>query len=113
MSMENGESEKVCLTVDPGVCRFKTKITARYVDGNVRFDIETDCPNVKKVQGQLSEGMSPFEALKMPFSVNPVYEACGKVLAHSACPIPSAIIKSAEAASGLGLKRAVRFEFEC
>jgi hypothetical protein len=113
MSEENGESEKVCLSVDPGVCRFKTKITARYVDGSVRFDIETDCPHVKKVKEQLSDDMSPFDALKMPFSANPVYEACGKVLAHSACPVPSAIIKSAEAVSGLGLKRAVRFEFEC
>ncbi|MDW5562556.1 MAG: hypothetical protein SA339_04950 [Methanomassiliicoccus sp.] len=112
MSAEE-ECSKVCLTVDPGVCRFKTKITAKYVDGNVRFDIQTDCPHVKKVTDQLAEDMSPFDALKMPFSANPIYEACGKVLAHSACPVPSAIIKSAEAASGLGLKRTVKFEFDC
>lgn len=113
MTVENGEPDKVCLSVDPGVCRFKTKIIAMYEGGSIRFDFETDCPHVKKVKEQLSEEMSPFDALRMPFSANPVYEACGKVLVHSACPIPSAIIKSAEAASGLGLRKAVRFEFEC
>jgi hypothetical protein len=113
MSVENGEPGRVCLTVDPGVCRFKTKIFAIYVDGAIHFDIETDCPHVKKVKGELAEDLSPFDALKMPFSANPVYEACGKVLAHSACPVPSAIIKSVEVAAGLGLKRTVRFEFEC
>ncbi len=113
MPSDNEGLGQACLTVDPGVCRFKTKITTRCVDGRLHFDIDTDCPHVKKVKGQLADDLSPFDALKMPFSANPVYEACGKVLAHSACPVPSAIIKSAEAASGLGLKRTVRFEFEC
>jgi hypothetical protein len=113
MSSINEGSGKVCLSVDPGVCRFRTKITASYVDGNIRFDVVSDCPHVKKIQPLLTEDLSPFDALKMPFSANPIYEVCGKVLAHAACPIPSAMIKSTEAAAGLGLKRAVRFEFDC
>jgi len=113
MSSINEGSGQVCLTVDPGVCRFRTKITARYVDGSIRFEIDSDCPHAKKLKSELNEELSPFDALKMPFSANPVYEACGKVLAHSACPIPSALIKSAEAAAGFGLKRNVKFEFDC
>jgi hypothetical protein len=113
MFSEGEACEPVCLSVDPGVCRFKTKIIAKCVDGQMRFDIVTDCPHVKKLKDQIPEDLSPFDALKMPFSANPVYEACGKVLAHAACPVPSAIIKTTEAAAGLGLKRAVRFEFEC
>ncbi len=101
------------MSVDPGVCRFKTKITTTYDDGTVRFDIITDCPHVKKVPGELGDQLNPFDALKMPFAENPVYVACGKVLAHSACPIPSAMIKTVEVVSGLGLKRPVRFDFEC
>ncbi|MBI0584198.1 MAG: hypothetical protein ISF22_08235 [Methanomassiliicoccus sp.] len=113
MSSVNEGSGQICLSVDPGVCRFKTKIVAKYVDGNIHFEIDTDCPHVKKLKGELPEELTPFDALKMPFSSNPVYNACGKVLAHSACPVPSALIKSAEVAAGFGLKRAVRFEFDC
>ncbi len=113
MSSVNEGSGQVCLTVDPGVCRFRTRITATYVDGSIHFDISSDCPHVKKLRDELTDDLSPFDALKMPFSANPVYEACGKVLAHSACPIPSALIKSAEAAAGFGLKRSVKFDFDC
>jgi len=113
MSSTNEGNGQVCLSVDPGVCRFRTKIKASCVDGAIRFEISSDCPHVKKVQSELKEDISPFDALKMPFSANPIYEVCGRVLAHSACPVPSAMIKSAEAAAGFGLKRSVRFEFDC
>lgn len=103
----------VSMCVDPGVCKFKTKITTTYDDGVVHFEFVTECPHVKKLPELIKDGLDPFEALKMPFSTNPVYDACGKVLAHSACPIPSAMIKTVEAAAGLGLKRPVRFDFDC
>lgn len=103
----------VCMSVDPGACRFRTRITARYEDGEIHYHIETDCPHACKLEGVLDPRLSPFEALKMPFAENPVYIACGKVLVHSACPLPSALIKAAEAVAGLGLKRSVRFDFEC
>ncbi len=109
----NYMSPSVSMCVDPGVCKFKTKITTTYDDGVIVFEMVTDCPYVKKLPEVLKDGLDPFEALKMPFSSNPVYDACGKVLAHSACPIPSAMIKTVEAAAGLGLKRPVRFDFDC
>lgn len=102
-----------CMSVDAGVCRFRTKITARYEDGSIRYHIETDCPHAGKLESELGPVLDPFDALKMPFSENPVYIACGKVLLHSACPLPSALIKAAEVVAGLGLKRNVRFDFEC
>lgn len=113
MSSDGDGSRQVCLSVDPGVCRFKTKITARYEDGTVHLEMVSECPYVNKVKDVLEEELNPFEALKMPFSANPIYEACGKVLAHSSCPIPSAMIKTVEVAAGLGLKRPVRFDFDC
>jgi hypothetical protein len=112
MSSSN-EGLSSCLTVDPGVCRFRTRIVAHLNDGIITFNIDSDCPHVNKISGQLSNGVEQFDAIKMPFSANPIYEACGKVLAHAACPVPSAMIKSAEVAAGLGLKRPVRFEFDC
>lgn len=101
-----------CVVVDPGVCRFRTKITAYYKEGNVCYQIESDCPHAKKLQGCIPAEVSPFDALRMPFCDNPIYDACGKVLVHSACPLPSALIKAAEVAAGFGLRRNVRFEFE-
>ncbi len=68
-------------------------------------------PHVKLLASELKCGLSPFDALKMPFSENPIYTICGKAIAHSACPVPSALVKCAEVASGLGLKRNVHFEF--
>jgi len=99
--------------VDPGVCRFMTKIIAFYHEGDITFEIVSDCPHAKKLKESLPEKLEAFDALRMPFSENPIYDACGKSLAHSACPIPSALIKCAEAAAGFGLKRNVKFEFEC
>jgi hypothetical protein len=113
MTSENEGNGRACMTVDAGVCRFHTRIVATSVDGNIRYQIESDCPHVSKLPTVLKDDMSPFDALKMPFIENPVYEICGKVLIHSACPVPSALIKCAEVASGLGLKRAVKFEFDC
>lgn len=112
MSSSDEGSASACVQVDPGVCRFRTRITAHIHGDCVCFDVVSDCPHVKRINEHLSRDLSPFDALRMPFSSNPVYEACGKVLVHSACPIPSAMIKAAEAAAGFGLKRNVKFEFE-
>ncbi|NLK26586.1 MAG: hypothetical protein GX307_08460 [Euryarchaeota archaeon] len=112
MTPDDKSSGITCMIVDAGVCRFRTKISASCQDGKICFRIISDCPHVKKVQDELSAEVNLIEILRMPFSTNPIYNACGKVLAHSACPIPSALIKTAEAAAGFGLKRNVQFEFE-
>ena len=101
------------LCVDAGVCRFRTTIRVCTNDeGNILYQIESGCPYVKKVQECLPKDITPFDALKMPFSENPIYVCCGAALAHSACPVPSALIKAAEVAAGFGLKRNVCFTFE-
>ncbi len=114
MAVASSDSSDVTsLCVDAGVCRFRTTIRVCTNDeGNIQYDIESSCPHVKKVQDCLPSDITPFDALKMPFSENPIYECCGKALAHSACPVPSALIKAAEVAAGFGLKRNVCFTFE-
>ncbi len=106
-------SHLTSLCIDAGVCRFRTTIWVRTDDeGNILYEIESGCPHVKKVQACLPRDMTPFDALKMPFSENPIYECCGKILVHSACPVPSGLIKAAEVAAGFGLKRNVSFTFD-
>ncbi len=111
MSSEETDTKTV-LCVDPGVCRLKSKIVARKGDGNISFEIISDCPHVTELGKELAEGIGVLEALAMPYTSNPVYMKAGKALPHSACPVPSAVIKAAEVESGMGLKRPVKFEFE-
>jgi hypothetical protein len=105
-------AQKASINVDPGVCRFITTIKANYMDGKIYYEITTDCPHVKALAEEIKEGFGLMDIMQMPFISNPVYERCGTKLKHSACPIPSAMIKSAEVSAGFALKRAVKFEYE-
>jgi len=105
-------SNDTVLLLNAGICGFKTKVTATSDGATVQYRIESDCPHVSKLNDALDKNMGAFDPLTMPFSENPVYLACGKALAHSACPVPMALIKAAEVAAGLGLKRSVALDFE-
>ena len=101
------------VTVDAGVCRFKTVVEAVGDDMmNVTFKIRSECPAIRQMAKELKEPMEVVDALRLPFSENPVYCAASRNINHSACPIPSAIIKAAEVAADLGLKRDVCFRIE-
>jgi hypothetical protein len=104
-------SEQVTMSVDPGVCRFKAKIIAKECDDHICIEMETACPHAQAFQKTLSK-VERFDALKMPFSENVVYQKAGETLKHSACPLPAAVIKCIEAASGLALKKNVKFEYD-
>jgi hypothetical protein len=101
----------VVVTVDSGVCRFKSRIVGSPGGTTVHLRIESDCPCVQELAEEL-KSVEPFGALKMPYSSNPIYLRSGKVLNHSTCPVPMAILKCIEAAAGLALKRSVKMEFE-
>ncbi len=103
--------EEVVMSLDPGVCRFRAKITAEDRGEFIHIKIKSDCPHAKDLEKKLDK-VDAFDALKMPFSENVVYKSAGETLKHSACPIPSAVIKCIEAASGLALKKNVVFEYE-
>lgn len=102
---------EVALDVDAGACRFRTRIVGKPEGEKVRLVIESDCPCIKELAKDL-KGVVIFEALKLPYSDNPVFLKAGKVLRHSTCPVPIAILKCVEAAAGLALKRDVKVEFE-
>jgi len=105
-------ADKVCLKVDAGVCRFRTTILAWVNDeGDVFFDIESECSYASKLSDKLSLGTPVFEIMKMPYADNVIYQCCS-ILPHSSCPIPSALIKAAEVAAGFGIARDVRVVFE-
>jgi hypothetical protein len=97
--------------VDPGVCRLPSVIQARSDGTTVEFEVvNSDCPQVRNLTKVLRR-MEIWDVMRMPYVDNAVYQICGEVLKHSACPVPMAMIKCAEAAAELGLKRSVVVEF--
>ena len=96
---------KIC--VDAGVCKMKTIITAKANE----LDIKSDCPDVLKMSWGL-EPISPYAEVESEFYKSEIYKlAQNAPLPHTACPVPSAMIKAIEVAGDLGLKRDVTIRF--
>jgi hypothetical protein len=103
-------SKDVKAHVEMGVCRFSCDIKAYPVDGKIRCEIFTNCQAVKEFGMSLPD-LDPFATLKMPYCDNEIFELAGKLLKHVSCPVPIAIVKCVEVASGLALARNVTIEF--
>ncbi len=98
-------SEDVKMCVDAGACRFKTTIVASMQDdGSVRLEIESGCPQVKRMAETLPE-IDPMDAASKRMLENPVIISASENLSHPSCPIPCAILKAVEVASGLALEK--------
>ena len=100
---------RVC--VDAGVCKMRTLITAKDNGmGLIELDIKSDCPNILKMSWKL-EPMSPYAEVEAEFSKSTIYKLANDTIPHTACPVPSAMVKALEVAGDLGLKRGVTIEF--
>jgi hypothetical protein len=99
------------LCVESGICGFKVIVTTTMKeDGKqVAIALESDCEMVKELAMELTEldKMTVFTG----FTHNPVYTASSKCLKHTACPVPSGIIKAIEVEAGLCLPKEVKIEF--
>jgi hypothetical protein len=103
---------EVKLSVDAGVCRFKTKIHAVGADDfTVTFKIESDCPSVRKLAEALG-AVDAMDAVSSKIIENGLMAKCSEYLPHPACVIPSALVKAVEVACDLGLKKNVTITFE-
>ncbi len=105
------EMPEVTLNVDAGVCQFKTVIIATMDDEmNIVYKIKSACPAVREMAKDV--GPIPlFEAIAMPFTENTIYKKCN-ALQHVACPVPCGMVKAAEAAGEMALKKPVSFQWE-
>jgi len=99
--------------INPGACGFSVIVTATAIaDENkkVGIAIETDCEQVKELAKEI-EYLTIQDILGFPFGEDIVYQAAKKVIRHAGCPVPSGIIKAAEAELGLAVKRDVLIHF--
>ena len=100
---------RVC--VDAGVCKMTTLITAKDNGmGLIELDIQSDCPNILKMSWRL-EPMSPYAEVEAEFSKSTIYQLANDAIPHTACPVPSAMVKALEVAGDLGLKREAVIRF--
>ncbi|MDR0888224.1 MAG: hypothetical protein LBM39_03450 [Candidatus Methanoplasma sp.] len=105
---------KPCIvTVDAGVCKMKTVITATPNDetGMVDIEIKSDCPNVLKMSWSVKP-ICPYSEVEGDMRETETYKLAGEHLPHAACPVPCGIIKAVEVAGGLGLKRTATITVE-
>lgn len=104
-------SEECRVCVDAGVCKMKTLITARDNGmGLIEIDIKSDCPNILRMSWKL-EPMSPYAEVEAPFDRSFIYKLATEAIPHTACPVPSGIVKALEVAGDLGLKRDCSIRF--
>lgn len=100
------------MCVDAGVCKMKTYITAKPNEmGMVELEVKSDCPNILKLTWKL-EPISPYAEVESEFYKSEIYKLAQETpIPHTACPVPSAMIKAIEVAGDLGLKRDVSIKF--
>ncbi len=100
------------VTVDAGVCGFKTVIRASTDDmQKARLEIESGCPDIRGVAEELKEADCMQEVFGKVGSKQ-IYEAARKHCKHGACPVPMGIVKAVEAACGLALPKDVHLTIE-
>lgn len=110
--MEKDKTQIVSLNVDTGICGFPCRVKA-WKTGKQAVGMEitgTDCEMVQKYSVTLDE--ITMKDLFLPLTRNPIFIAAEKACCHNACPVPSAVVKAAEVALGLALKKDVTVRFD-
>ena len=97
--------------VNPGICgRTVTVEVVKVGKRKVRVEITSDCEVVTKMGESLAE-LDQWDALKPPLH-SKVYKCASECCLHASCPVPMAILKTAEVEAGLALPRPVLVHFE-
>lgn len=86
-----------------GICGFRTTVLAQANgDGTVHLDIESECKAVRKLAEQLTD-VDPYREFTWRRQSPLTLQLAPQCLSHSACPVPSGIIKAVEVEAGLAL----------
>ncbi|MCK5804274.1 MAG: hypothetical protein KAI66_15660 [Lentisphaeria bacterium] len=101
------------VTVDPGVCGLRTEaVTEMEEDGmTCRLAVDSACPHVVKMAENLPT-VNAFTEISHTGEGSAILRASIEHCPHPACPVPSALVKAVEVASGLALPADVTIRFE-
>jgi hypothetical protein len=107
---------KVRTEIEPGICNFKTVVTAETEDSqDVTFEFVSECEIIKEFDRQLKE-ISPVDAIMtLGVEENPILLKARKLLQTKgccdACIVPAATVKAMQVAAGLALPKEVSLKF--
>ena len=101
-----------CASVNAGICGFTCRIEAWKIDKSaVGLKIsESECQQIQRFSDLVSK--LTLREIFMPVTRNPVYLAAQQSGCHASCPIPMAVLKTAEVAMEMALPREVSMRFE-
>lgn len=90
---------KASAKIEAGACGFTTKVVAEFDEksGGCQLDIDTDCPHFAKVAAVLHE-VKPAE--EFAWETSQIHKAMHANCSHTACPVPSGIMKAVQVACG-------------
>jgi hypothetical protein len=94
------------VNVMSGICGMITEIraTSDNQSGLVNLDINTRCESIQQLAGDLKV-VNPMEEISFAGDGPKALRMAAKHCKHTACPVPSGIIKAIEVASGLALPK--------
>ena len=107
-----GRLTNTCASVNAGVCGFTCRIEAWKIDKSAAgLEIsESECQQIQRFSDLVSK--LTLREIFMPVTRNPVYLAAQQSGCHASCPIPMAVLKTAEVAMEMALPREVSMRFE-
>lgn len=110
--MKTPEQNEICTRIDPGICGFPCRISARKIGSRtVAVEIgDTECGQIRRLADQIKT--VSMQDLFAPLTRNPVYTAAQKAGCHASCVVPAGILKTVEVAMEMALARPVSISFE-
>lgn len=100
------------ITVDPGICGFKTIIVVESSDKqNAAVTAESQCPAVMQLVESL-DTLDSYNEIFKKFGESEVFKSAKASCKHAACPVPTAILKGLEVECGLALPGDVSINIE-
>jgi hypothetical protein len=113
--MEEEKTDEQPLTrvnVDPGICGFHCVIEGEKKD---KYLIElrgrgSECKHIQRFFEQVRE--INLRDLFAPISKSPVFQAAQQSGCHPMCPVPIAVLKTAEVTMGMALPKDAEIKFE-
>lgn len=98
--------------VDSGICGFSCVVEAKKT-GRHQVSIKigsSDCEHIKRLSGKVNE--MDLKDLFKPMTKNPVFVLAQQSGCHPSCPVPTAVLKTAEVAMEMALPKNVTIEFK-
>jgi hypothetical protein len=100
--------------VNAGACGFITEVEVTQIDReHISVRVKTDCQNVIKLNEHLGRlrWRGREHVVFRPFTSCAIYLAGAECRLHTACPVPSAILRTIEAELGLAVRKNVSVTF--